>query len=84
MDEKNKLYFGDNLKILREYVENASVDLIYLDLPVNSSPSAFVRGGERSRTAPPTTCSSRKRAARNRQRSARDEPKAAPRRPHLP
>jgi len=37
MDEKNKLYFGDNLKILREYVEDASVDLIYLDPPFNSS-----------------------------------------------
>jgi len=31
MDGKNKLYFGDNLKILRDYVEDASVDLIYLD-----------------------------------------------------
>ena len=28
MDEKNKLYFGDNLKILRDYVVDASVDLI--------------------------------------------------------
>jgi hypothetical protein len=37
MDEKNKLYFGDNLKILREYVPEASVDLIYLDPPFNSS-----------------------------------------------
>ena len=37
MGEKNKLYFGDNLKILREYVEDASVDLIYLDPPFNSS-----------------------------------------------
>jgi site-specific DNA-methyltransferase (adenine-specific) len=36
MDEKNKLYFGDNLKILREYVPDASVDLIYLDPPFNS------------------------------------------------
>lgn len=32
----NKLYFGDNLDILREYVENESVDLIYLDPPFNS------------------------------------------------
>jgi hypothetical protein len=31
MDEKNKLYFGDNLKILRDYVADASADLIYLD-----------------------------------------------------
>jgi 16S rRNA G966 N2-methylase RsmD len=37
MDQKNKLYFGDNLKILRDYVEDASVDLIYLDPPFNSN-----------------------------------------------
>ena len=37
MDAKNKLYFGDNLKILREHVPDASVDLIYLDPPFNSS-----------------------------------------------
>lgn len=36
MDEKNKLYFGDNLKMLRDYVADASVDLIYLDPPFNS------------------------------------------------
>jgi len=47
MDEKNKLYFGDNLKVLREYVPDASVDLTYLDPPFNASPSAFARGGER-------------------------------------
>ncbi len=45
MDAKNKLYFGDNLKILREYVPDASVDLIYLDPPFNSSASAHARGG---------------------------------------
>ena len=33
----NKLYFGDNLKILRDYVADASVDLIHLDPPFNSS-----------------------------------------------
>jgi site-specific DNA-methyltransferase (adenine-specific) len=32
----NKLYFGDNLDVLREYVADESVDLIYLDLPFNS------------------------------------------------
>jgi len=31
MDGTNKLYFGDNLKILLEHVPDASVDLIYLD-----------------------------------------------------
>ena len=37
MDWKNKLYFGDNLGILREHVSTESVDLIYLDPPFNSS-----------------------------------------------
>jgi site-specific DNA-methyltransferase (adenine-specific) len=32
----NKLYFGDNLEILREYIDDASVDLVYLDPPFNS------------------------------------------------
>ena len=32
----NKLYFGDNLDVLRRYVEDASVNLIYLDPPFNS------------------------------------------------
>ena len=30
------LYFGDNLNILREHIEDESVDLIYLDPPFNS------------------------------------------------
>ena len=36
-DWKNKLYFGDNLDILREHVLDESVDLIYLDPPFNSN-----------------------------------------------
>lgn len=35
----NTLYYGDNLPILREQVEPASVDLVYLDPPFNSSRS---------------------------------------------
>jgi DNA modification methylase len=34
---KNTLYYGDNLKILREYLQRESVDLIYLDPPFNSN-----------------------------------------------
>ncbi|MBA3240577.1 MAG: restriction endonuclease [Acidobacteria bacterium] len=34
---KNKLFFGDNLDILREYIPDDSVDLIYLDPPFNSN-----------------------------------------------
>ena len=33
---KNKLYFGDNLDIMRKYIADESVDLIYLDPPFNS------------------------------------------------
>ncbi|MER8583354.1 hypothetical protein NKG95_32535 [Mesorhizobium sp. M1423] len=31
-----KLYFGDNLGILRDHVADESVDLVYLDPPFNS------------------------------------------------
>lgn len=33
----NALYYGDNLDILRAYVPDESVDLIYLDPPFNSN-----------------------------------------------
>jgi DNA modification methylase len=35
----NVLYYGDNLHILREYIHDESVDLIYLDPPFNSNRS---------------------------------------------
>lgn len=35
----NAFYFGDNLHILREYIPDESVDLIYLDPPFNSNAS---------------------------------------------
>jgi DNA modification methylase len=39
MSEKNQLYFGDNLDVLRRYVADESVDLVYLDPPFNSNAS---------------------------------------------
>jgi 16S rRNA G966 N2-methylase RsmD len=33
----SKLYYGDNLQVLREHVASASVDLVYLDPPFNSN-----------------------------------------------
>ncbi len=36
---KNRLYYGDNLQILREYIPSESIDLIYLDPPFNSDRS---------------------------------------------
>lgn len=32
----NRLYYGDNLEILRKGIKDESVDLIYLDPPFNS------------------------------------------------
>ncbi len=32
----NKLYYGDNLQVLRDYIPDQSVDLVYLDPPFNS------------------------------------------------
>src|SRR6266436_3002264 len=33
----NILYYGDNLKILRDYIKDETFDLIYLDPPFNSN-----------------------------------------------
>src|SRR5580704_1726668 len=33
----NTLYYGDNLDILRRYVDSESVDLVYLDPPFKSN-----------------------------------------------
>lgn len=36
---ENTLYYGDNLHILRDYIPDNSIDLIYLDPPFNSKAS---------------------------------------------
>jgi site-specific DNA-methyltransferase (adenine-specific) len=36
---RNTLFYGDNLPILRDYVDDESVDLVYLDPPFNSNRS---------------------------------------------
>jgi site-specific DNA-methyltransferase (adenine-specific) len=35
----NRLYYGDNLDVLREPIPDETVDLIYLDPPFNSQAS---------------------------------------------
>jgi len=35
----NLLYYGDNLTILRDYIDTETIDLIYLDPPFNSNRS---------------------------------------------
>src|ERR1039457_450856 len=48
MPWKNQLYFGDNLKILREEIPDEHVDLIYLDPPFNSNANYNVLFAEKS------------------------------------
>lgn len=44
----NTLYYGDNLDVLRRYVADESVDLVYLDPPFNSNASYNVLFAEQS------------------------------------
>ena len=44
----NTLFYGDNLKVLRDYIPDASVDLVYLDPPFNSNASYNVLFREKS------------------------------------
>ena len=50
---QNFLYYGDNLDILRRYIKDETVDLIYLDPPFKSNQDYNVlfqeRNGSRSK-----------------------------------
>jgi adenine specific DNA methylase Mod len=48
--QKNQLYYGDNLTVLREHIQDESVDLIYLDPPFNSRQDYNVLFAERDGT----------------------------------
>jgi DNA modification methylase len=45
---ENTLYYGDNLDILRRYIPDEAVDLIYLDPPFNSKATYNVLFGEQN------------------------------------
>ena len=45
---KNQLYYGDNLDILRRYVKDETVDLVYLDPPFNSNTNYNVLFAEKN------------------------------------
>jgi len=47
---ENYLYYGDNLDILRRYIKDGSVDLVYLDPPFNSNQDYNVLFAEKSGT----------------------------------
>lgn len=50
---KNRLYFGDNLEVLRRHIKDETIDLIYLDPPFKSGKSYNVlfeeKNGSKSR-----------------------------------
>ncbi len=46
----NRLYYGDNLDVLRRHVEDEAVDLVYLDPPFNSNTSYNVLFAEHDGT----------------------------------
>lgn len=46
----NILYYGDNLDILRRYVKDETIDLVYLDPPFNSKATYNVLFGEQNGT----------------------------------
>src|SRR5665213_2052125 len=47
---ENTLYYGDNLKVLREHIADESVDLVYLDPPFNSNADYNVLFAEKDGT----------------------------------
>ena len=46
----NRLYYGDNLDVLRRHIDDESVDLVYLDPPFNSNASYNILFGEQDGT----------------------------------
>ena len=51
---ENTLYYGDNLRILKEYIPDESVDLIYLDPPFNSQADYNILFKDESGDSPPS------------------------------
>ena len=48
----NQLYYGDNLDILRRYIPDESIDLVYLDPPFKSNQDYNVLFAERDGASP--------------------------------
>ena len=48
--DRNILFYGDNLEIMRKYIEDESIDLIYLDPPFNSNQAYNILFAEKNGT----------------------------------
>lgn len=64
-DAKNKLYYGDNLQVLRDYIPDAFVDLVYLDPPFNSRQDYNVLFAEKDGNRSPAQITAFKTLIRN-------------------
>jgi site-specific DNA-methyltransferase (adenine-specific) len=53
---ENVLYYGDNLEILRRYIEDESVDLVHLDPPFKSDQDYNILFAERNDSYPTCNC----------------------------
>ncbi len=51
---ENTLFYGDNLKVMREQIDDESVDLIYLDPPFNSQATYNILFKDEAGQAPPS------------------------------
>ena len=51
----NRLYYGDNLDVLRDHIPDESVDLIYLDPPFDIRPKLPPLVSVNRKTAPVET-----------------------------
>lgn len=49
---KNRLFYGDNLDVMRQHIADSSVDLVYLDPPFNSKKSYNVLFKGHAKTEP--------------------------------
>ena len=47
MPQSNRMHYGDNLTVLRRYIKDESVDLVYLDPPFTSNQEDNVLFAER-------------------------------------
>ena len=74
--QKNQLYYGDNLGVLREHIKDESVDLIYLDPPFNSRQDYNVLFAEKD-----GTCAAEKKLSLPFDIHAEDEPPDGPEEP---
>ena len=67
------LYYGDNLDILRRYLKDETVDLVYLDPPFNSAQNYNAFFQEKDGSAAASLDDTFKKAPSSKRKSAEDQ-----------